>query len=636
MAFELDETLLGGQRRLRLKRRLHKMWTRTRCPKLKKELNDLPRNISEAVRDFRGATWEATIDRTGESARDLNQLCRQLIKAAVPKCPVTDRSGVRRYDAKARAEVIAEYLDRQSIPNLPTTTPKMQEHYTQVKNHVEEFMVTAPPPLPGDLFITPTALHRIVMPLPKKKAPGPDGISTAALRHLPRRAIVVMNRVFNGILRTGHFPEEWKRGKIITIPKAGKDPCKPENIRPITLLPRGKDLLDTPLPPALIKVIAGFLQRRSFCVAVYDVLSASRPIRAGVPQGSCLSLELYAVYTNDIPTLRGHLEDWEDNVMLALYADDSAYFASSRRADLAAKRVQRIFDLLPEWLDKWRMAVNVSKTAALLTGSQRNMPDQLRLKGPEEYSAPYDCGGRVEHQKRHDRQRLRSRNHLRIRKDANATRLQSRRRRLLSIPTELGTTLRSTDERIPALTRPDIQIAERGEGLFSFSRGVLYSIDSGNHPLSNAGNWTQFDQFCPCHPDEFSWLSLYPTFDEKGSKKVEFLDVGCGYGGLLDPHFKKAKHKWRIINKWLLSEYAYVLAEQGIVYTITDVKDLHDWMVTHFEEHPLFERVKDDEMKTDPIIEKLYESTEEGQKVTRNHGDKYLAVFRRIADNFIR
>ena len=28
-----------------------------------------------------------------------------------------------------------------------------------------------------------------------------------------------------------------------------------------------------------------------------------------------------------------------------------------------------------------------------------------------------------------------------------------------------------------------------------------------------------------------------------------------------DPHFKKAKHKWRIINETLLAEYAYVLAE---------------------------------------------------------------------------
>ncbi|GBP53889.1 RNA-directed DNA polymerase from mobile element jockey [Eumeta japonica] len=66
-------------------------------------------------------------------------------------------------------------------------------------------------------------------------------------------------------------------------------------------------LLDTPLPPAFIRVVTGFLQRRSFCVAVDDVLSAPRPIRAGVPQNSCLSPELYALCTDDIPTLRGHL-----------------------------------------------------------------------------------------------------------------------------------------------------------------------------------------------------------------------------------------------------------------------------------------------------------------------------------------
>lgn len=38
----------------------------------------------------------------------------------------------------------------------------------------------------------------------------------------------------------------------------------------------------------------------------------------------------------------------------------------------------------------------------------------------------------------------------------------------------------------------------------------------------------------------------------------------------------------------------------------------------------------------DPIVEKLYSSTEEGQKVTRNNGDKYLAVFRRISDPFLK
>ncbi|GBP72632.1 Probable RNA-directed DNA polymerase from transposon X-element [Eumeta japonica] len=36
---------------------------RTRCPKLKKELNDLSKKISGAVRTFRRATWEQPLTR---------------------------------------------------------------------------------------------------------------------------------------------------------------------------------------------------------------------------------------------------------------------------------------------------------------------------------------------------------------------------------------------------------------------------------------------------------------------------------------------------------------------------------------------------------------------------------------------
>ena len=36
----------------------------------------------------------------------------------------------------------------------------------------------------------------------------------------------------------------------------------------------------------------------------------------------------------------------------------------------------------------------------------------------------------------------------------------------------------------------------------------------------------------------------------------------------------------------------------------------------------------------DPVVEKLYESTEEGQKVSRNSGVKLVAVFRRIQDSY--
>ncbi|XP_057367738.1 tRNA (guanine-N(7)-)-methyltransferase-like [Daphnia carinata] len=123
-------------------------------------------------------------------------------------------------------------------------------------------------------------------------------------------------------------------------------------------------------------------------------------------------------------------------------------------------------------------------------------------------------------------------------------------------------------------------------------------------------------------------MKYLPCFFNKGQlTKMFFL--------FPDPHFKKAKHKWRIINDTLLAEYAYVLAEGGLVYTITDVKDLHEWMVMHLEQHPLFKRLTQEELDQDIVVPKLYESTEEGKKVTRNSGDKFLAVFRRIPDPYV-
>ncbi|KAG0339792.1 tRNA (guanine-N(7)-)-methyltransferase (tRNA(m7G46)-methyltransferase) [Podila horticola] len=220
----------------------------------------------------------------------------------------------------------------------------------------------------------------------------------------------------------------------------------------------------------------------------------------------------------------------------------------------------------------------------------------------------------------------------------------------------------------------------------------------------------------PVSPAHMDWSKNFPlhfapkngevvegAVSKDSGKKIEFADIGCGYGGLLvalstvfpdtlmlgmeirvkveeyvnqkilalrqnhpgsydnvsilrmnamkflpnffekhqlskmfflfpDPHFKKRKHKARIITSTLLSEYAYVLRPGGIIYTISDVKDLHLWMVKHLDAHPLFVRIPDEELVDDPAVEHVRTATEEGQKVERNKGDKYLACYRRITD----
>ncbi|KAI5295872.1 tRNA (guanine-N(7)-)-methyltransferase (tRNA(m7G46)-methyltransferase) [Ascosphaera acerosa] len=117
-----------------------------------------------------------------------------------------------------------------------------------------------------------------------------------------------------------------------------------------------------------------------------------------------------------------------------------------------------------------------------------------------------------------------------------------------------------------------------------------------------------------------------------------------------DPHFKARKHKARIISASLNAEYAYVLRPGGRLYTITDVEELHHWMVSHFEDaagqqqqqqqqqqlpqranavQELFRRLSQDELAADPCVAVMMEETEEGKKVTRNKGQKFVAVWER-------
>jgi len=123
-------------------------------------------------------------------------------------------------------------------------------------------------------------------------------------------------------------------------------------------------------------------------------------------------------------------------------------------------------------------------------------------------------------------------------------------------------------------------------------------------------------------------MKYLPCFFDKGQlEKMFFL--------FPDPHFKKSKHKWRIINQTLIAEYAYVLkVGVGRVYIATDVLDLFEWMDSRLSVHPLFQKLSEEDAERDPTVSLLFESTEEGRKVSRAGGNKWKAVYQRISDPF--
>ncbi|GJR77095.1 integrase, catalytic region, zinc finger, CCHC-type containing protein [Tanacetum coccineum] len=219
-------------------------------------------------------------------------------------------------------------------------------------------------------------------------------------------------------------------------------------------------------------------------------------------------------------------------------------------------------------------------------------------------------------------------------------------------------------------------------------RKRFYRARAHSNPLSDS----HFP--VPVSPHRVEYPLHYPHFYpsselQSNPKKIEFADIGCGFGGLLislatlfpetlmvgmelrdkvteyvkerilalrvtnpgqyqnvsvvrtnsmkyipnyfekaqlskmfflfpDPHFKEKNHRRRVISPFLLDEYAYVIRPGGIIYTITDVEELGEWMKSCLENHPLFEALTEEELEADPVVKLLSSATEEGQKVSRN------------------
>ncbi|KAB1204474.1 tRNA (guanine-N(7)-)-methyltransferase [Morella rubra] len=231
-------------------------------------------------------------------------------------------------------------------------------------------------------------------------------------------------------------------------------------------------------------------------------------------------------------------------------------------------------------------------------------------------------------------------------------------------------------------------------------RKRFYRARAHSNPLSDS----HFPvPILPCQVNySLHYPQFFPSSDQiDSSKKIEFADIGCGFGGLLislsnlfpetlmigmelrdkiteyvkerisalrvansghyqnisvtrtnsmkyipnhfekgqlskmfflfpDPHFKEKNHRRRVISTFLLDEYAYALRVGGIIYTITDVEELGEWMKACLESHPMFEALTGEELVEDPVVKLLGSATEEGQKVARNGGETFQAVYRRI------
>lgn len=135
-------------------------------------------------------------------------------------------------------------------------------------------------------------------------------------------------------------------------------------------------LRDFGFPVYLQNIVKSFLQDRTFSVNIGGILSSTRPIKAGVPQGAILSPLLYNLYTSDMPL--------SANVKTAVFADDTLLYSTHSDIQISTMNVQESLDNLINWFTKWRIAINPNKSESkIFTLRRPNDPQNLVILGEE-------------------------------------------------------------------------------------------------------------------------------------------------------------------------------------------------------------------------------------------------------------
>ncbi len=138
-----------------------------------------------------------------------------------------------------------------------------------------------PSDCPEELLCSEDKVEILLKSLKANKSCGTDNITPRMLKSMANSVSLPLANIFNHSLSTGEFPSEWKRARVVPVPKGGNAKLL-SNYRPISILPSASKLLEKHVKSILEEHLIqhcpistrqwGFMRARSTVSALIQVV----------------------------------------------------------------------------------------------------------------------------------------------------------------------------------------------------------------------------------------------------------------------------------------------------------------------------------------------------------------------------
>jgi hypothetical protein len=209
----------GVEEVIRLKNRLRKRWHFTKDSALRAEVNRLQRSVARELNEWMNDRWITTLEFLIPVDQSLWRMTKRVMRVPTPSPPLVTPVGSALSDCE-KAEYLADSLEAQfravTVPSVPAVIELV---HTQLESYFQTRDSEA-------VCNDPDEVENTIRGLKVGTAPGPNGITNMALKHLSTRAVLLLFHIFNCILRIHYFPPVFKHARVIFILKTEKNPAQ--------------------------------------------------------------------------------------------------------------------------------------------------------------------------------------------------------------------------------------------------------------------------------------------------------------------------------------------------------------------------------------------------------------------------